>query len=82
MVLFPGLFSCIWCISWLKSFCLKILAALNHIDTFQCKELKERRGLTADFPDDTDWGRRGAEAKAEIGHPPSLRSYGGTRAES
>jgi hypothetical protein len=44
MVLFPGLFSCIWCISWLKSFCLKILAALNHIDTFQCKELKERRG--------------------------------------
>ena len=26
--------------------------------------------------------RRGAEAKAEIGNPPSLRCFGGTRAES
>ena len=52
---------------WFKSFCLKILAALNDIDTLPCRELKERRGVTADFPDDTDWGRRGQDRAWELG---------------
>jgi hypothetical protein len=42
----------------------KILVSFDDVDTLQ---FKERRGLTADFTDDTDWGRRGQDRAWELG---------------
>ena len=64
MRLFPQFFSCIRCISWFEIFRFKILVSFDDVDTLQ---FKERRGLTADFTDDTDGGRRGQDRAWELG---------------